>query len=254
MGHQSKHRAIDSEYSKKIEKYLYSKTDEKIIASKMLRDIFSGKMFKNVLDVGAGPGDLSATLADMAEKLTLVEIVSEYEAVLRKRFPDARVIVDTIDNVYLAAEYDFIFLSHVLYYFPEKEWFGLVKRLHEALIPGGNLVIVMMNDTGDWWKIINNYWRPLRKYIRFDYIPLPIFKEGLAKIGPVETYPFTNKVIFDSKDALIDCIGEEILQINDANVLEKFRGNFIEFASIFNRPNGEISLCCDSEIIVMSRS
>jgi hypothetical protein len=49
-------------------------------------------------------------------------MVPEYKDVLAKKFPAAKIVIDSIDNVPLKTEFDLILLSQVLYYFPAGEW------------------------------------------------------------------------------------------------------------------------------------
>lgn len=254
MVQSSKHKAIDDTFSQRIDELLYSKTDEKAIASKLLSKIFSGRKFAHALDVGAGPGEITKPLADISEKLTIIELLPEYREVLAGKFPKAKIITDSIDNVALKQEYDLIMFSQVLFYFPHEEWFGLVKKLHDALLPNGELVIVMLADSGDWWNIVDRFWKSLRQFIRFDYIPLSIFKKSLSKFGGLRSYPFVSQVFFDSGDAAIDCIGREILQIGDGNVLKKIRPEFTKIASGFKRRGDKTIIDYNSEIIVIKKA
>lgn len=253
MERNTKHKAIDTTYAQRISDLLYSKTDEKVIAADLLRKIFKDRKFKHLLDVGAGPGEIVKPLAELSEHLTMVEILPEYKEILLNKYPHADIVIDSIENISLKTEFDLIFISHVLYYFPENEWLGVVKKLYDALLPDGNLVITMMRDSGDWWRIVNNYWRQLRKYIRFDYIPLSKFKKILSKIGPMKTYTFSFKVAFDSEETLIDCIGQETLQINNREVLKKYHDDFAKFASNFQRIKNKVILNSDCEIIVLDK-
>lgn len=254
MAENPKHKAIDDTFSQRIDELLYSKTDEKKIASKLLSKIFSGRKFAHALDVGAGPGEITKPLADISEKLTIIELLPEYREILAGKFPKAKTITDSIDNVTLKQEYDLILFSQVLMYFPQEEWLGLVEKLHRALLPNGELVIILLADSGDWWKIVDRFWTPLRQFIRFDYIPLSEFKKSLSKFGSLQAYPFASQVFFDSKDAAIDCVGREILQIGDEKVLKKFRPEFAKIASDFKQQGDKTTIGYDSELIVIKKA
>ncbi len=247
----SKHNAIDNTYTKRIEKYLYSKTNEKKIAKKKLKEIFKNKKFRHLLDIGSGPGELLKSISNQAKQISIIEIIPEYEKTLKKQFPKANIIIDSIDHVELKKKYDFILMSHVLYYFPEKEWTLLCRKLFNALIQDGYLVIIMANDSSDWWMTVKHYWDKLRKYIRFDYIPILKFKNQLSFLGKVTSYNFSATIHFKNKENLVSCITNEVLQISDEAILEKYKYDFIEFASQFEKKKNEYSLNYDNEIIVI---
>ena len=249
-----KHKAIDETFSQRIDELLYSKTDEKVIASELLRKIFSGRKFTHALDVGAGPGEITKPLADISENLTIVELLPEYRKILAGKFPKAKIITNSIDNVPLKQEYDLILFSQVLMYFPHEEWFGLVEKLHNALLPNGELIIILLADSGDWWKIVDRFWKPLRQFIRFDYIPLSEFKKTLSQLGDLRVYPYTSQILCDSKDVAIECIGREILQINDEEILKKFRSEFAKIASDLEQRGDKTIIDYESEIIVIRKN
>lgn len=250
---QSKHRAIDSTYHERIENLLYSRTDEKKVAADLLAKIFANRRYKHFLGVGAGPGEITKPLADISEKLTIIELVSEYEETLRSKFPNATIVIDSIDNISLKNEYDLILLSQVLYYFPQAEWVGLVEKLYDALMDGGELVLILMDTSGDWWKTVNNYWARLREHIRFDYIPLPQFKTELMKFGIVMEFPFRSRIIFDSESALVECMGREILQISEERILREYHNDFAKFASNFKREGNKIILQSNCDILMIKK-
>lgn len=253
LPYQSKHRAIDGDFSQRIEELLYSRTDEKEIAAALLRRIFAGRRFRDALDVGAGPGELTSPLAEHADRLTLVEMLPEYREPLSKRFPGATVIIDSIDRFALDRTYDAILCSHVLYYFPEGEWMGLVCKFFEALSPSGMLVLILMCDSGDWWEIIDHYRPRLGSAVRFDYIPLTRFREMVAALGPLRCHPFRCHVTFDSEVAAVETIGREVLQIADEELLKRLRGEFTRWARRFATGEGTFTMRPDCEILVLEK-
>lgn len=249
----SKHRAIDENFSRRIEELLYSRTDEKEIAVGLLRRIFAGRRFRDALDVGAGPGKLTAVLAEHADQLTLIEMLPEYRDILLQKFPTANIVVASIDHVVLDRPYNAILCSQVLYYFPEGEWMGLVRKLFAALAPGGQLLLILMRDSGDWWEIIDHYRLRLGRAVRFDYIPLTRFREMVAALGPLALHPFRCRVTFESEEAAVDAIGREVLQIADEGLLRQLHGEFAEWAQRFRQPCGEIVMHSECELLLLEK-
>jgi SAM-dependent methyltransferase len=251
--HRSKHKAIDDTFSERVDEHLYSKSDEKGMVGRFLNARYSGRKIKHLLDVGAGPGELTEHIAGLAGKLTIIEMVREYREKLHSRFPQASIILDSIDNVTLKSEYDLILFSQVLYYFPECEWKPLIEKLYNALIPGGELVVVMVADSGDWWTIVSSYWGSLREYIRFDYIPLSSFKKKISDIAEIESHPFTCHIVYKTADELVEAIGREVLQICDDDILAKSRHDFTCLAERFKQQNGSYTLHMDCEALILKK-
>jgi len=112
--------------------------------------------YKHILDLAGGPAsyaiaflqanpDMNATLFDKPE---VIEIAQEQvdAAVLGNRF--AYIAGDCMADD-LGGGYDLVFMSNIIHSFSAKENAALVRRVYEALVPGGAILIkdfIMEND------------------------------------------------------------------------------------------------------------
>ena len=240
-------------YSERIGRLLYAKTDEKRVVTGVLTRLFAGRRFEHALDVGAGPGLVTAPLAAAAKRLTIVEIDPGYRETLEKAFPAATVVTDSIARYAFPTRYDAILCSQNLYYYPEAEWLPFCERLYGALAPGGLLVLVLNSDSGDWWRIVAPFWERLRTHLRFHYVPTSRFVGELAaRLGPVERMPLKYRLTFDSTAEIAEFIGRQALQIYDETVLQAHAGEFARLAEALVAANGGPVLNVDSELVVAS--
>lgn len=221
-------------YSDQIEELLYSKTDEKKIVKDLFRAKYAARRFQHVLDVGPGPGTVTQVFAEKSDRLTLVEVLGDYEQPLRARFPDAKIIIDSVTNVRFLKDIDLILLNQCLYYLPAKEWIGLCRRLIDSLIPGGELVIVL-NDhgSGDLKKIFDRYLPRLGEFANFAYRSLDDISRELSEFGQLSLQPYDYVVRFDDCKTMAETIGRQALEISDQRVLDRYQNDFLEFASQF---------------------
>lgn len=118
----------------------------------------------SALDVGVGNGKISKLVGDNFSKLTFVD--TSLEALENLSFPSKEVVKinKSILDIDLGnSSFDFILLSHVLYYLPEKEYFLLLKKLYNQLNEHGCILIIISeginkkeiieNFSGRHWEI-----------------------------------------------------------------------------------------------------
>lgn len=241
--------ALDNSYADRMEGLFYSKSDEKFTVRALLDDILEHKKFNHALDVGPGPGHISEPIARRSRQLTMIEMLPEYEEILRKRFDNAKIMIGSIKEFELTPHYDVILFSHVLYYHPESEWLSLTQRLYDALVPGGELIIALNSDSGDWWKIVQPFWERLRPQITFNYIPLSFFKKELSALGHLHIYPYRYQLWTDPGPTWSVFVGKQMLEIADDQVVADNEAEFTALASQFKQVDGSIVLDFRAEII-----
>ena len=241
-------------YAQQISRLLYAKTDEKERFVRWLTDHLAGRSFEHALDVGPGPGHVTGPLAAVARHLTLVEKDPEYTDTLRAQFPAATVEPVAIQDWQSHGQFfDFILYSQGLYYHDVTRWLPLCRALYETLKPGGELVIVLNSDEGDWWRILERC-DSLRPHWSFNYQRASLFAEQLRSLGPLVVHPFGCKLTFDSADQLAEFIGRQAMQILDDAVVQANQSTFDELAHVFIEQNHGPCIHLKSNIYVLTRN
>ena len=241
--------ALGNSFTQADEGLFYSKSDEKFTVRALLDEILENKKFNHALDVGPGHGHISEPLATRSRHLTMVERLPECEEALRARFDNANVIINDIEQVELVPHYDAILFAHVLYYVPEERWLPLLRKLYGLLVPGGELILVLNSDSGDWWQIISHYWQQLREHIAFHYIPLSQFKKELAEFGHLHIYPYRYQLWTEPGASWPHFVGRQLLEIGDETVLREQEAGFNSLASKFKHVDGCIVLDFRAEVL-----
>ena len=241
--------ALDNSYADRMEGLFYSKSDEKFTVRALLDDILENKKFNHALDVGPGPGHISEPIARRSRQLTMIEALPEYEEILRQRFDNAKVVIGSIREFDLTRQYDLILFSHVLYYHCDADWLPLTAKLYDALVPGGELILALNSDSGDWWKIVQPFWDRLRPHITFNYIPLTAFKKELSALGHLHIYPYRYQLWTDPGPTWNVFVGKQMLEITDDQVLADNEAEFSALAHQFKQIDGSIVLDFKAEII-----
>lgn len=244
---------LDNVYANRIEGLFYSKSDEKFTVRSLLDEVFAGACFDSALDVGPGPGHITEPLALATKNLTLVERQAHYEPILRKQFPNARLIVSDFEDAGLVGPYNAILLSHVLYYRPVESWAAFCAKLIELLADNGELYVILNSDAGDWWKIVHHYSPKLAGHMAFHYKPLSKFKRELASIAQVQSHPYRFQVWIEPGATWPDFIGKQMLEIQDEAVLGAYKADFAEFVKQFKQVDGSVVMDFRSELVRLRR-
>src|SRR5690348_10346079 len=90
----------------------YADSNEKEILREKLNQVLKNTHYKTALDLGAGPGFVADVLQQYAKDLTLVEITPDYHAELKRKFPQAKIFIQSILDFEFTQQYDVILLSH----------------------------------------------------------------------------------------------------------------------------------------------
>jgi SAM-dependent methyltransferase len=240
---------LDNSFANRVEGLFYSKSDEKFTVRGLLEDLFQDRKFGCTLDVGPGPGHITEPLARRSKRITMVEKLPQFEALLRKQFENADVIVNCIAEAPLEEKYDVILFSHVLYYHEESRWLELTAKLHSMLAPGGELLIILNCDSGDWWKIVHPFWDEIRSNIGFHYIPISQFKRDLTSLGPVQSVHYRYQVWIDPGETWCNFVGKQMLEVKDEALLCRLEPRFRALADNFKLIDNSIVLDFRGEIL-----
>jgi SAM-dependent methyltransferase len=240
--------SVKDEPVNRFDGLFYSKSDEKFTVRTLLEEIFGDRSFERSLDVGPGAGHVSEPLVKRSKAVTMIESAAEFQPILKQRFEKANVIVSRLADVELTEKFDVILFSHVLYYQPCDQWLDCVKRLQALLKPGGELLIILNADSGDWWKIISRYRADLGKYFGFNYIALSTFRKELAALGAVKVHPYRYQMWIDQAD-WSEFIGHQMLELTDETVMREHEAAFAEFGKMFKIMDNNFVLDMRAEII-----
>lgn len=138
---------VDKErYINEIDELIYHTSDEKKVLLEALIKHFQNKNYQRGLDIGPGPGLISLPMYEHCDHLTLLELLPEYESILKQRFPQASVIIDSIETIRFNEKFDIILLAHVIYFFPIAMWPELIKKLLANLTEKGELLIAVWDS------------------------------------------------------------------------------------------------------------
>lgn len=239
-------KKADSE-KPRIEGY-YKYSNEKKVASTVLNKVLK-KNYPSVLDVGSGDGTLTQYFADRTDNLHLCEINAFYENKLKNRFPKACIEIDDIWNVKLK-RYDLIHFSQGLYYHKKEKWQSLIDHLMSSLSEDGELLLVMNNDTGDWWKAVQSVWSTKPQSLKFYYEPFSHFLKELKNKYHTYEESFSYEVKFPSVEARNKFIREACVPIHH----EDFEAKELLNQYIQQLPSGLLSLKYHSCLVSIKKS
>jgi SAM-dependent methyltransferase len=181
----------------RIEGY-YKFSDEKIVLGEML-NLKLRFSYLSALDVGCGNGEVSHYIAQRTADLHLCEINPFYEEELRTKFPHAVIEIKDIKHTILK-EYDLIFFSQGLYYHPKQDWHGIIDRLMGSLAPGGEMIVVLNSNKGDWWEAINSVRKLHPDVLAFSYLPSDELIALLSLKYQLEFDTFCYQIAFPNVD------------------------------------------------------
>lgn len=100
-----------------------------------------------ILDLGCGPGQAAAAMADAGHSVLAVDAVPEMVA-LAARHPGVTARVQTFDQITGTALYDAVWANFSLLHAERHALPGILDALHRALKTGGHFHIGMKTGTG----------------------------------------------------------------------------------------------------------
>jgi SAM-dependent methyltransferase len=103
-------------------------------------DLIGRHLTGSVLDVGCGPGQITAYLRSLGVEATGIDLVPEFIAHARAAHPEAPFHIGSMDDL-VEQPVDGILSWYSLIHRPPEDLDGILARFHRALSPGGTLVV-----------------------------------------------------------------------------------------------------------------
>ena len=148
--------------------------DESVVAAYRYRPPYPDEIFdvlaellgdgqRTILDAGCGSGDLAIPLADIAERVDAVDPSGAMLAVARTRAGadrhHIRWIEATMEAAPLTPPYGLVTAGESLHWM---DWPVVLRRMRDALAPGGYLAIVgRVEQSNPWWTELRPDHQPL---------------------------------------------------------------------------------------------
>jgi len=104
-------------------------------------ELLDPKPGERVLDVGCGTGHLTKKIAEAGANVVGVDASAAMIAEARRNFPDLQFEIADATAMHFAQSFDAVFSNAALHWVRPPD--AAVARMHEALQPGGRLVIEM---------------------------------------------------------------------------------------------------------------
>lgn len=136
---------LNENFIETVDNLFYKKCTEKVVLNKKLTQLLDNHHFVKGLDIGPGPGLLSEPIYKRCQHLILLEILSEYGPMLKKRYPKADVIIESFLKYEFGEKFDIILCSHVLYYFTDEQLEIVLEKLYNYLSTDGFLIIILLD-------------------------------------------------------------------------------------------------------------
>lgn len=248
----SKYKLLDDKkrFATEIDEVLYSMTDEKQVIERALSQQFRKKHYSQALDIGPGPGLISKPLYENCDKLTMLEILPEYQEILQQNYPNAEVIIGSINDTQFNKKFDAIVLAHVLYYFPEDQWPSLVKQLLSYLTEQGELFIVMWDS-----HFVYDLFMPKVKGLNSitPMMPIDHLTTMLQKLAKVEVIEIPTTMQINNDEQIITLIAH-MLGVEYPAVVANCKNEIEQFNSWLVFENGQKVLRSNNILYQLSKA
>lgn len=187
------------DFSNEMKSLWYDTTDEKAQLTSMLNHILHGKHFHKGIDIGAGPGLISKPLYERCDELTLLEPLAIYQHELTLHFPQANIVIDSLQN-YAFDCYDIILFSHVLYYFVEEEWIDITSKIFHLLNQYGMLIVILLDVR---W-IFDLFHDKLKNQIDVHSIKNMDYIHAISELANPVVYPYNNQSLLKNDISIVE--------------------------------------------------
>jgi SAM-dependent methyltransferase len=187
-------------YRKQLELFIRCSTDKRVELVKLGEVIADLRHRRRFLDVGAGSGDLTISLAQTFRDITIVEPNTAQIEFLRRRYPDFKLYNTTWSEADLGgSRFDFILYSHVLYYIDIADWMPSIDKMHAHLEPDGRLAIVLQSPVGELADFYN-------RFAHYDVDVLGLWRNLIHRFGDrsVDVRYFINEIWTDNLDDMVE--------------------------------------------------
>ena len=227
----------------------YADSNEKSVLRHKLRQILADSQCDDAIDLGAGPGLVAEVLQQHAKNLTLVEITSEYYDDLKKKFPQARIEIQSILDFRFSQQYDLMLLSHVLYYIAVDEWENILKKLYANLAPGGKLILVHA-PCHHIHYLFNASLAP-----NFAYMNEKAIHSLMERIGPYTTDHYLSVSYYSDNPTHVFAkkFASYFFGISDESLFENCQNELDQLLALFSNENNKLSLEFHSDIYLFHK-
>ncbi len=201
------------------------------------------------LDVGIGNGDLTKFIGMFFSNITIVD--TEPESLNNvpnqlgiKNYNVTKINASILDEsgVY-ATKYDFILLSHVLYYIPAEKIIPLIKKLYTLLNPSGYMLIIYNSsgDRADLLKYFNKSFKdldPLDVNCSYDFASLTIYRSP-------------EYLMADNINAMMNIL-DVCLNDSGTNITDKQLSDYLESGNYYE--NGYYKIGMQQNIVLIGNT
>ncbi|WP_269531561.1 class I SAM-dependent methyltransferase [Chitinimonas sp. BJYL2] len=157
----SVHHAAAIGFAQSAGRYASGRPDYPTALDGWLRDTLGVRPDTRVLDLGAGTGKFTRSLAATGATVMAVEPVEAMRAQMQAGLPDVRIYAGTADAIPLAdASLDVVVCAQAFHWFATP---AALDEIHRVLRPGGRLGLVwnVREDSLDWVAEISRLINPL---------------------------------------------------------------------------------------------
>lgn len=149
-----------------------------------------------VLDVGAGPGEpLTVALIDGGFNVCAIDASPKMVAAFSHRFPDIEIACEAAEQShFFGRKFDGILAVGIVFLLPADHQLDLIKRMAEALKPGGRLLFTAPWQIGEWDDVLTG-----RRSVS---LGADAYRKGLIAAGLEVTGEYTdegNSYYFDAR-------------------------------------------------------
>lgn len=95
--------------------------------------------YHRCVDIGCGFGDWTEPFATISDEVFGCEIAPGFVEQARQRVPGASIACSDLQSYAIPAESDLLYLGAVVMYVPDNDAVDVLRRIHDALVPGGVL-------------------------------------------------------------------------------------------------------------------
>lgn len=104
---------------------------------------------QNVLDIGAGTGELShEMITKHLLNVTAIDLSKKMVRITKKQYPDLNIrCMDIIDLKFLPKSFNAVFANYSLIHIPEQDITKVLKQIHKVLKPKGYVYFSLQKPT-----------------------------------------------------------------------------------------------------------
>lgn len=102
-----------------------------------------------LLDIGAGPGNVTKQIAKNFNNTTIIDPISEYSNTFKEL--GFKTFVNNFEELKINDKFDFILCSHVLYHVDQDKWQSFLNKFYDTIGNNGKGMLVLLAPKGEWF-------------------------------------------------------------------------------------------------------